>query len=244
MNSNKIIVKRKSEMTLIEVLIALFITSLLLSLLMYFYRDLDKFNQASENLQREAFKISYIENRLADILPKAISPRDSKGDFYFFTSLNANGLLVNGFLSLVFTFDNGVILDKPFSNHVLGRLYVDGDQQLWLAIWPSPKRWDQTTPQHIPIKKELLLDHVEKIHFEFFVAPERNRSRIITSPNMNHKRVEIYPKDCWLQEWKYEYQQLPAIVKINIVRRIGSDLELITFSFPLPNSEMVIVYDR
>jgi hypothetical protein len=51
-------------------------------------------------------------------------------------------------------------------------------------------------------------------------------------------------RDRWYEEWKKDYKELPAMIKI-IVTPIGtkSDDENIIFAFPLPNSHEAIVYE-
>lgn len=234
-------------MTLLEVLIAMGLAAIILSALTYFYRQVDSLNSEMDKLEQEQFKMAYVENRLADILPRAISPRDTeRNDFYFFTSSDANGLLKEGAQSLVFTYDNRASLDKPFSYHVLGRLFLDKEGNFSLATWPSPFRWDLETKNSIPIKREILLENVESLSFQFYAAPEKNRDKIYNQAKKGsiNKResIEIIPKDHWHNEWKSQYHRLPAIIKITL-KQVNNPTE-INFVFPLPNSEMVIVYDK
>jgi type II secretory pathway component PulJ len=240
---------RVHHVTLLEVLIALSLAVIVLTTLNFFYRQIDSINVAMEKVQRESFQMAYIENRLSNIIPKAVFTKiaGAKNDFYFFTGSDVNGLLKEGSPSLVFTFDNGVNLDKPFSNHVLGRLYLDKKGNFCLATMPSPLRWEKGGA--IPIKDEILLQNVESIAFRYYAAPERNRSKISTAIKatvaQGKEVLEISPKDHWYDSWKYEYRQLPAIVKIILKQRVDSTTSReLTFSFPMPNSEMVVVYDK
>lgn len=221
------IIKRRQQLTLIEVLISLALTMLLLSTLTYFYQDIMKMNVEYEKLRKEGFQFTYVENRLSNILPKAVSPTDKKKDFAFFTSGDANGFLKMGQPSLIFAFDSGVEVDKNFANHVVGRLFVNKDNQLILATWPSPKRWESI--KQPPMKKEILMDQVDSLHFEFYVPPGK--------ANNQHP---IEPKNAWHKEWKQEYQKLPAMVRVLLTRQGKS----MNFVFPIPASDLVIHYDQ
>lgn len=221
------IIKKRHYLTLVEVLISLALTMLLLSTLTYFYQDVSKMNAEYEKLRKEGFQQTYVENRLANILPKAVSPTDKKKDFSFFTSGDANGFLKMGQPSLVFTFDSGVELDKSFANHVVGRLFLNRENQLILATWPSPKRWDAVKLP--PMKKEVLMEQVDSIHFEFYVPPANGKDA-----------HTIEPKNAWHKEWKQEYQKLPALVRLLLTRQGKT----ITFVFPIPASDMVIHYEQ
>jgi len=221
------IIKRRQSVTLIEVLISMALTMVLLSVMTYFYQDISQLNVEYEKLRKEGFQFTYVENRLADIFPKTVSPTDKKKDFAFFTTGDSNGLLKIGQPSLIFAFDSGVVLDKEFANHVIGRLFISKENQLILATWPSPKRWDSVkAPQ---MKKEILMDNVNSIHFEFYVPPGKLA---------NEHTIE--PKNAWHKEWKQDYQKLPAMVRMVLTRQEKA----MTFIFPIPASDLVIHYDQ
>lgn len=161
--------------TLLEVLIGMGLAMILLSTLTYFYQQVEWMNTEAERTQKENFQLRYAENRLSRIFPNTHSERTEKKHFYFFTS-NAEGMLKTP--SLVFMFNNKVKLCSSFSSDVLGRLYLDEQKkQLCLALWPSPRRWESGVP---PMTKEVLLDNVETLSFEFYVAPKRDRSKVET----------------------------------------------------------------
>lgn len=278
--------------TLLEVLIGMFLAIILLSTLSYFYQQVELMNSEAEQVQKESFQLRYVENRLAKILPQTLSEREAKKHFHFYTS-HADGLLKSP--SLLFVYYNGVNLESPFANDVLGRLYLDEqNKQLCIATWPSPRRWKlNETP---PMAKEVLLNNVESLSFEFYVAPDRDRSKVIdrkltpaerkreeqeeklkaqkdqqskTSkkpdvkpPNPDQKsesekqvenpsaeeglvQQEVrQPKGPWSPEWSHEYEHLPAMVKIHLKQQVKDRIEEITFAFPLPCSQKVIVYEE
>lgn len=238
--------KAKRFITLLELLIAMALTSLILTVLFYFYRDISWLNQEMEKSQEAAFKRSYLQNRLADVLPSAVSPRTAEDDFYFFLSHEHGGILKAGNPSLVFTYNFGANRDPQFANHVLGRLYLDVNNNLALATLPSPARWSPVIP--LKIKNEILLEDVESLSFSFYVPPEKERSQIGGKAPKGGLRkgksamIDLQPKDAWHQDWKFEYHQLPAMVKI--VLKVKNKEEPLTFVFPLPLSEFIIVYDR
>jgi hypothetical protein len=170
--------------TLLELLIGMGLAVMLLSTLSYFYLQVEMLNTEAERTQKESFELRHVENRLAKILPYTLSERELKKHFYFFTS-QGEGMFKNP--SLLFTFYNGVKLSSPFANDVLGRLYLDDEKkQLCLATWPSPKRWENgVTP---PMAKEVLLDDVESLSFQFYVAPKRDRSKVVEQKKTAQER--------------------------------------------------------
>lgn len=239
-------IKTRRFITFIELLIAMALTSLILTVLFYFYRDIDWLNQDMEKSQREAFRLSYVQNRLADVLPNTVSPRTAEEDFFFFVSHDANGLLKGGNPSLVFTYNFGANRDPQFANHDLGRLYLDMHGNLSLATLPSPKRWPSIP--NLKLKNEILLEDVESLAFQFYVPPQKERSQAGNkAPKGAYAKgkapaMEVQPKDAWHNDWKSEYNQLPAIVKV--ILKIKKKEKPITFVYPLTHSDFVIIYDR
>lgn len=224
-------------MSLMEMLIALALTSLILVSLTYFFHETNSLNTSLDQEKKRAFQKTYLQNRLANVLPKTLSPNDK--DFLFFTSVDANSLFKENSQSLLFSFNNGINLNNPFANHVIGRLFVDRNNQFCLAIMPSKTYWGKNPqPGNIPIKKEILASKVEKVSFFYFLPPEKNREKFLTKPFT----IEAGNEGKWVPQWKKEYKQLPPLIKI-LLKMEGVQEELV-FILPLPNSELVIVYDK
>ncbi len=243
MKNSKII---KRRFTFIELLLAMALTSIILTVLFYFYRDIDWLNSDMEKSQQKAFQHSYVQNRLADVIPNIISPRTAEGDFFFFVSNDANGLLKGGNPSLVFTYNFGPNRDPQFANHDLGRLYLDNQGNLSLATLPSPSRWSPNHP--LKLKNEVLMEGVESLAFRFYVPPQKERSLAGNkSPKGEYGKgkmlaQDIQPKDAWHSDWKNEYNQLPAMIKILL--KLKNQEETVTFVYPLSLSDFVIIYDK
>lgn len=127
-----------------------------------------------------------------------------------------------------------------------------------IAYWPSPKRWENNRVP--PIKKELLLQGVENLTFEFYIAPakkeqessepsqENKNGKPLEEKNTNKKtleeqtKVEPEPKGEWRkQAWLQEYKQLPVMVKVIVTRSKGQDP--LVFIYPLVNGKNHVVYE-
>lgn len=221
-------------MTLIEVLIATTLTMILLVTVTFFYRQMTILGRQSEILQKEQFHLSYLEKRLMAVIPKTLSP--SNNDFYFYTS----DALINNFQSLVFTFENGVKMDCSDSGHCLARIYVDSAQNLVLGTWASPNRWESNP--NLQMKKEILMENICFLNFEFYVPPKKDRSEMVKT---KAKSTEIIPENSWHQSWNSNYNQLPAMMKIHVkIKKKKESEKDAVFAFPLPRSQMVIFYDN
>lgn len=232
--------------TLIEVMISLGLMALILSTLTYFFQQVNTIGRTTDRIRKESFSLRNLENRLSDIIPKATSASDPAGDFIFYTSQSTDSIFAAGSPSLVFTFDNDVnLVDPNFSNHVLGKIFLDKNNNLTLAIWPSPKRWEDNKP--IPMIREVLYENVEALAFDFFIPPERDRELLDTKVSQkmsSEKKISPEPKGSWAPGWKYDYNELPVLIKLTIkVRTIGG-VETRVMTFPLVNNDTYIVYEK
>lgn len=233
--------------TLVEVIIALSLTAVVMTALSYFYLQVQEINTRTEKALRNLYQLSYLEMRLATVLPKALSETDPKNNFFFFTSLEGNEVIKQGTSSLIFSYNNGINLNRQFASHVLGRLFLDTQNRLILATWPIPKRWKEgASPE---MKKEILMEDVESLSFSFFVALAADRSKVVEiKDKVKDKKIFTpSPPGAWIQEWKFEYYELPAILRIHIKKNSSPSQEKkeeITFTFPLPNSNNVIMYTK
>ena len=235
----------KCFIILLELLIAMVLAMVVLSTLTFFYHQVNLINVEMDREQNESFQKRYVENRLANILPKTLSSKDPSKDFHFFTSPDLGGLFKPGTTSLVFSFDNCVQLDKKMSYDVIGRIFLDNEGNLALAKWPSEKRWKENEAS--PISKEILLKNVENLSFSFYIPPERGKTKPEEKPLGSKVKFEIPQelKGRWVAQWEKEYHQLPAIVKIIITRKNrNGDEEMITYAFPLPHTLIPITYNE
>lgn len=229
--------RKKRDFTLLELLIAMTLTALILMTLSFFYRSTIMIGYDLDKIKVRQFYLRYAENRLVDVIPK-ILPKKGKSNEFLFYSLDSNDSDISkpGSRNLLFTFDNGVSLNKPFSNQVIGRLFLDPEGRLILAYWPIPSRWESNEP--IPVKKEILLEKVDNLTFEFFVPPENKEDNKKTPKSTPSPE----PKGAWTQEnWLKDYDSLPAMVNIHVI--LEGDEKVRTFSYPLSNSEARIVYE-
>jgi hypothetical protein len=240
--------------TLLETLIALALTVIALTTLLFFYQETVTLSSQAEKLEKESFQMRYIESKFSFLFPRTYSQTQKK-NFFFFTSRDPGGLFAQGNpQSLIFTYDHGVDLSKQFSNQILAQLFVDAKNRLCLASWPIPSRWMEGVS--IPMKFEVLLEGVEKLKFWFFIAPDRkwDPSPASSQPNPNPNpppnpqpgsstsSVEVVvnpsPEGEWIDYWNQDYKQLPAIIKIEIKRKGKTEF----FSFPLSQCRRQPVY--
>jgi type II secretory pathway component PulJ len=153
-------IQRRLSITLLEVLIAIALVSILTSVCLGYYRQIHLLNHELENLRKESFLEKTLQYRLSKIIP-AITL--SKDDPYFYLSVDSNQYMESN--SLVFVYDRGVDIQPQFSNEVLARLYLNSKKQVCISYWPRPSKWKYDEP---PMITEILKDGVEALSFSFY----------------------------------------------------------------------------
>lgn len=219
----------KRHVTLLEVLIAMALLSILMVAIMGFYSQVESIHQEVTKTRKKAFYLLYAQHRLNDILPRAEIAFNN--DTYWFYTPPEEG----EFPSLVFVYDNDVDGNLLFANKVLSKLYVekiDGKNRLILATWPLPKRHPSA---NAPMRKEVLLDGVTDLSFFFYRPPRREKEDRPIDP----QEEEITNR--WTTQWPIDLDKLPPIMKV-VIGIEGE--EPIQMSFVLPKSEETILYTQ
>ena len=241
--------KRKSFMTLLETLIAISLLSMLLGFVFGYFRQLSELTRLTDLTQKESFQMRYLESRLGFVFERIVNENEEARKFFFYTQPVQRDFSTS--TSVIFTFDNGVRQNPNFSGDVLGRLYVDLDHRLCLAIWPL----------HIPephqyLQEEILFHHVANISYDFYAAPEHvlNEKDIVSGDKVDPEK-KIPEKDKWhKEEWFLTYDQMPSIIRITVqvaknpeeLKHGQQDRHIVTndllFTFVLPSSKNPVYY--
>jgi type II secretory pathway component PulJ len=220
--------KRKNYFTLVETMIALFLTSMVLTLIFSFFREISVIGQETEKKQQETFHQRYIDSRLNAVFQRLVQPEKSSplkaySHFYIDPALGS----ISSSPSLIFSFNNGVKLDPDYSGYVIARLYLDHDNQLCLVTWPLNKNIQPNEK----MTKEILMTQVESLKFKLYSAPaiRQNTTDIAppdTGPAIRQNTTDIAPPDTgprnekpltnkWYeQEWPATFEKIPSLLKI------------------------------
>ncbi len=95
--------------------------------------------------------------------------------------------------SLIAIFDNGIDPDPVFSGKVMARVYLDGDRNLSLALWPH----DPGEKKNRPWRNEILLTNVDDCEFLFFgKAPSQEFA--------------------WESRWPSNRKENPSMVRLRV----------------------------
>lgn len=204
-------VKKKSYLTLIEIMISAALILFLASSLMGFYRFALSTQTSAKKLSLEAMQTLYTREHLSHILTNATAKKTNK-PFWFYTSEQ------KGEPSLIFTYDAGAKANPLFSNTVLGRLFLQKGE-LILLTWPTVA---SSREPHAPMLLEVIAENIESIQWSFYNLTETNKTE---TPIAN----EI-DKQGWVDQWPKEKDKLPALLRLKIKQKNKKE-EI--FTFPL-----------
>jgi hypothetical protein len=187
----KIIKKRKSFFTLLELsvafsLISIIVFFLLVGLKNFFFME-KKIERAKEDMMQNMHLQIRCNHLFSQLLPSSFLTRGTPA---LYTSLFPKETQN----CLICAFDNGLDPDPKFSGPVLGRIFLNKNKELHLILWPLEK--DGSIPTIY--REEKLLTNVEKISFEFFTQEKKGTSLCWR----------------WVSKWPEEKKELPSMIRL------------------------------
>ena len=207
--------RKKSPFLLLEILVALSLMTMLLSVLFSFLVQSLRVENKMEKARGLILERQNLQVRMQDIL----------------TSLRVTGkgaaLYTQKFpkeerFSLVTLFDNGIDPEPPFSGAVIGRIYLDEKHNLVLSYWPIDSEEKERT-----WRKEILFSNVSEMQF-FFLNPDEEKHFIYTDR----------PKVFWDRSWSKDKIAPPSMVRLMLKQNEKS----FEFAFRLANSHPIPTY--
>lgn len=200
--------QKKRFVTLLETLIAMSLLSILLVIVFSFFKEMNVLSNLTEEKQKEAFKLRYLESRLGFIFERIVNERAGDRNFFFYCQPSSD--IPSKFPSLVITYNNEIRADPYFSGDVLGRLYVDDRDNLCLLTWPLYFDGQPLEPQ-----QEILCQNVTNLTFKFYAAPSRLTGKnFIETTKVDPNTPE---RDRWYEnEWLKVFNEMPSMMQIHL----------------------------
>ncbi|PIS02321.1 MAG: hypothetical protein COT85_06020 [Chlamydiae bacterium CG10_big_fil_rev_8_21_14_0_10_42_34] len=130
--------------------------------------------------------------------------------------------------SVVAIFDNGIDPDPAYSGSVLGRIFLDAENNLSCAMWPLGKE------KNLPWRTEILLPNVEDFEFEFL---GKNSA---TKPGKKERIRPINGDLAWRTSWPKSQKSVPSIIRLSIQENRGGNP--LHFAFILPTPDPFVTY--
>jgi hypothetical protein len=137
--------KIKKNFTLLEVIIALFLISIMLSFIFTFFSNLTKIEKNIEITKNEIYERNFLYIKLNNIFTNL-------KDQFFTTDENKE-------LTFNFLYDAKVDLDPNFSSIINGKLYIDENDNLILESFSNDKKDEK--------RKEILFKKVKTFEVKF-----------------------------------------------------------------------------
>lgn len=228
---------KKSFVTLLEVIIAMALLSILLTSLFSMLAYTSAAQKMADSARDASFQELYVQHRLESVIPQIVGKNNeilTKPLLYIAQDGPFRGQ------SLVFVFDNDVGGDPDFSNEVLARLFVDRDGRFILMMWPTLERDASVSP---PMQQEILLEGVKEIKFSFFRPPkEEGKDLVIKSSEEIGKWVSEWPIDQKsIDQGKKEEIELPSMIRIRLMMENDTEKE---FGYVLIHSSQKVLYTK
>ncbi len=192
-------------------------TGILLAFLFAFFVESVKVEKKLEAARTEILSRQYLQTRLESIL---IGIYRTAANSPFYTKQFAD----EKNLSLVAIFDNGIDPDPAFCGAIMGRIYIDEEQNLNLATWPLEK-----SPQR-PWRKEVLLSQVTRFEVEFLGQKKEGQKEKTKPVNATLE---------WSPRWPKSRTDMPTTVRLSIWQGSGDPLQ---FAFLLPSPDPRVTY--
>jgi hypothetical protein len=127
--------------------------------------------------------------------------------------------------SLIALFDHGIDPDPAFSGPVLGRVYLDENRNLSLAIWPVSKDKKKASSRG-PWRNEILFSNVDD--YEFHLLGKKTEQGLMA----------VNAELAWHDHWPAKRSENPSMARL-IVRRKG---ETLSYAFFFSSPEPLVTY--
>ncbi len=145
---------RRRSFTLLEVVIALSLTSIALFFLFGYYHQLTVVSLEAEKIQERFSARQRLQTRLMQVFSDF--PTGDKQEGFLYTDTTSEGLN----LSLIFAFNHGIDSDPLLCGQVKAMLFLARDKKLKLRILPLEGKTEE--------REEILIEQIDSIAFSFF----------------------------------------------------------------------------
>jgi hypothetical protein len=195
----------KKPFLLFEVLIALSLMATMICLLFSFMVQSSRVEKKMEKARISILERQHLQIRMQDVFTTLI-PNATDSCLY-------TKIFPNEKTSIIVHFDNGIDPDPLFSGNVIGRIYLDENQDFCLVYWPC------CTEKSPSWRKEILFSKVSDFSIQFLKPLESKHAT-------------------WVSNWSKEGRQLPSIIRLTLKQKDSS----LHFAFRLPNINPIPTY--
>ncbi|NGX52272.1 MAG: hypothetical protein KR126chlam5_00568 [Candidatus Anoxychlamydiales bacterium] len=200
---------KKNNFTLLEVIISLFLITIIITFLFGFFSKIMNLEKNIEEKKTKILAINHAQVRLTQVFSNVYqSAFITKSPFFTKNSQNSKGLI------LYITYDNKIDSDPNFSLIVKAKLFVNDINELCLETYSRDENQGPRT--------ETLLKGVKRIKYKFLSNSDSKLKK--------YKSKKSLKNICWFNFWPKKAEILPSAIKIKITKNEYS----LDFAFFLP----------
>ena len=213
--------QRRRSFVLIEVVIAITLFALLMTVLFGIFSRYVSTDDALNKARARYEKLVLANTKLQRAFLKSLH---SIPDHHYFYLDDAN--------NLVFTYDNDIENHEQYPAGVLAKLYIDDKNNLSLAIWQHTNEKQEQCPDRF--RKDIILENVSSVEYTFFKAPMEQK---VKNTRTKTEEAPDVPQGRWVETWPRNLKVAPTLVKITLQPDNN------TFWFILPKEVKPAIYD-
>lgn len=204
----------KRMFSLIEVLIALGLAGLLLTVLFQFLISNTRFQKSIEKAQASLRE----QQRLSERIESLLLSLDFEGPVPVLYTKQMEGANET---SLIARFNAGIDPDPAYSGANLGCFVLDQQHRFCFIQWPRDKEG---------FRAEVLAEHIADIEWEFL------GTNFISDP----RAIAINEKWSWMKQWPKAMVGIPPIVRLRLWKEPKKNREAdLKLAFILPDQEPI-----
>lgn len=204
-------------------MIALFLVSIILTVIFKFYTQLPFALTKIEEAKKSSYPQLQTQTQLSSIFSKIIPlenlPSTIKKKY---TPLITTTFADSSLPGVVCIFDNGIDLDPQFSGPVIAKIFIDEKNQFSLAIWPLIEKEDD-----LPYRKQVLFKEIESFEFSFFDTAPVSKNTAPAKPK-------------WVNSWEHP-GRIPSMIRLEIAL---PDKKKLHFAFFIQSTSDIITYSN
>ena len=207
---------KKKTLILFELLIALSLVGVLITLLFSFFVESARLEKKLDAARFTITKRAELQTRLDTVFTTLDSQASTP-------CLSTQKIDKEHLLNVNLIFDNGIDPDPEYSGSVEGHIYLDSENNLCLTIKPFDEKSSNS-------RTEVLLGNVVDFDFEF-LGPKGNKK---------DKEKPVTPELSWKKEWEGLQGRIPSMIRLQVRKK--NEKEPLQFAVFLPSSDALIQY--
>lgn len=198
---------KKRFFTLIEIIISLFLITIIITFLFGYFTKISKVELEIEKTKKIVYEKGNLHIRLNNIFAELYSKEINQNPFYTEFEKNTKNICLN------INFNNGVDPDPNFSDILKAKIFVNEKKDLILEIFSNDKK------NKIP-RREILFKNVDNLEYKFLSNNDFQMK--------SYQIEQLSDSWFWYNFWPEEKKGFPSVIYM----KLNKDLD---FAFFIPS---------